>query len=216
MITLVLTTACVSVLMAQAGFDYASVQRDTLMGITGNHEALKRAMDACEKTLAQYPDHPAALVYHGIGLLVQSQGKPELFTKALGEMDRAAALDPDNLGVRIPRGSVLMVLVRQMPESPLRQTQLENARGDFQYAFDMQKDGLDELSTHRLGELLQNLGDAYSRLNKPGEAQKYYELIKAKLPDTEYAKRASQWMETRQPLPAAQTACIGCHTGKTR
>jgi hypothetical protein len=158
-ITLALTTACATVLLAQAGFDYSSVQRDTLMGISGNPEALKRAMEACEKTLAQYPDHPAALVYHGIGLLVQSQGKPEVFTKALGEMDRAAALDPDNLGVRIPRGSVLMALVRQMPDSPLRQAALEKARDDFQYAFDMQKNSLDELSGHRPGELLQNLGD---------------------------------------------------------
>jgi hypothetical protein len=53
-------------------------------------------------------------------------------------------------------------------------------------------------------------------MDKPAEAQKFYELIQSKPPNSEYAKRASLWMETRQPLPTAQTACIGCHTGKTR
>lgn len=171
-------------------------------------------MDTCEKTLAQNPNHPAALVYHGIGLLVQSQGNSDLFNKGLAEMDRAVELDPDNLGVRIPRSSALMALVRQLPDSPLRQTELEKARGDFQHAFDVQKDHLDRLGTHPLGELLQNLGDIYSRLDNPTEAEKYYALIRSKLPDTEYGRRASEWMVARQPLPAAKTACVGCHTGR--
>ena len=187
-----------------------------LTGISGDAEALKRAMEICERTLRQYPDHPAALVYHGSGLVFQSQANPEFFSKGLAEMDRAAALDPDNLGVRIPRGSVLITLVRQMRESPLRRAQLEKARTDFQYAFDVQKDHLGDLGTHPLGELLQNLGDIYSRLDQPEEAQKYCEMIQAKLPDSEYAKRAAQWMESRQTLPPAQAECVGCHTGKTR
>src|SRR5205807_9343963 len=130
-----LTSVFAAVLLAQAGFDYNSVQRDMLMGMGGNITALKRAMEACEKALAVNPDHPAALVYHGIGLLAESKGNPEVFPKALGEMNRAVELDPGNLGVRIPRASVLMVMIRQIPDSPLRQAQMENARSDFQYAF---------------------------------------------------------------------------------
>ena len=41
-------------------------------------------------------------------------------------------------------------------------------------------------------------------MDKPAEAQKFYELIQSKPPNSEYAKRASLWMETRQPLPTAQ------------
>jgi tetratricopeptide (TPR) repeat protein len=204
--------ACLT-LFAQPAFDYFSVQRDILTGIS-DPQALKRGMEACEKALAVQPDHPAALVYHGIGLLIESQTQPELFPKGIAEMDRAVQLDPANLGVRIPRASTLMAISRQMPESPFRQAQIAKARADFQYAFDTQKDQLDELGTHPLGELLQNLGDIYSRLDKPEEARKYYALIQNKLPGTEYYKRAQQWMETSKPLPAEQAACIGCHTGR--
>jgi tetratricopeptide (TPR) repeat protein len=206
-------------LMAQASFDYFGVQRDIFAGFAGNVEALERAMAACERALAENPKHPHALVWHGIGLIVRAgrdpQQAPTLMVKAMAEMDEAVKLDdPGDLGVRIPRGAVLMAMTRQMPDSPTRQEWLERGRGDFQYAFDLQtKAGvLDSIGTHPLGELLQGLGDAYSRQGKPDDAQKYYEMIQAKLPNTEYAKRAAQWMDARQPLPATQTACVGCHT----
>jgi hypothetical protein len=64
-----------------------------------------------------------------------------------------------------------------------------------------------------LGELLQGLGDVYSRQGKTADAEKYYAMILERLDGTEYAKRAAQWMRTKQPLPAAQAACVGCHTG---
>ena len=50
-------------------------------------------MEACEKALAVNPDHPAALVYHGIGLLAESKGNPEVFPKALGEMHSPPELE---------------------------------------------------------------------------------------------------------------------------
>jgi tetratricopeptide (TPR) repeat protein len=203
-------------LLAQSGFDYNSVQRDMLTGISGNPEAFKRAMAACEKTLAENPNHPEALIYHGIGLLFQSQGDAQVFPKALAEMDRAVELDPNSLSVRIPRGSAVMAVVRQMPDSPMTRALLEKAQTDFEYAYGTQKAQLAEIGTHPLGELLQNLGDIKSRLNQPDDAQKYYELIQRMLPKTEYARRANQWMESKQPLPAAQTSCIGCHTGEAR
>jgi tetratricopeptide (TPR) repeat protein len=88
---------------------------------------------------------------------------------------------------------------------------LEKARSDFQRIFDLQQNELDGLGTHPLGELLQNLGDAYSRQGKPDEAEKYYRLIEARLEKTEYARRATVWLRTRQPLPLAETMCVGCH-----
>jgi hypothetical protein len=51
-------------------------------------------------------------------------------------------------------------------------------------------------------------------MGRTDEAQKYYEMILVKMKDSAYARRASAWMETKQPLPLAQTTCIGCHTGK--
>jgi tetratricopeptide (TPR) repeat protein len=208
----------VVLLAAEGSFDYFAVQRDVFAGFGGNIEALERAMTACENALAENPKHPHALVWHGIGLIVRAGGDPQrapvLILRALTEMDEAVKVgDPGDLGARIPRGSVSMAMARSMPESPMRTEMLERGRTDFQYAFDMQSKAgqLDTLGTHPLGELLQGLGDVYSRLGKPDDARKYYQMLEAKLPDTEYAKRATQWMMMGQPLPAAQTGCVGCH-----
>jgi tetratricopeptide (TPR) repeat protein len=215
-----LLTSILAALMvlAQASFDYFTVQRDIFAGLAGDVEALNRAMALCERTLVENPKQPDALVWHGIGTLFRGLRDPQqgaaLREKGIAEMNQAAALDPADLGVRIPHGAVFMGMARQMPESPLRQELLESGRQDFQFAFDLQEKAgvLDKIGTHPLGELLQGLGDVYSRQAKPDEAQKYYEMIRTKLPDTEYGRRAGQWLETRQPLPVAQTACVGCHT----
>src|SRR5207253_7344063 len=102
------------------------------------------------------------------------------------EMDKAVQLDdPDDLGVRIPRGAVTMAMARSMSDSPMRTEMLERGRTDFQHAFDLQSKAgqLEAIGTHPLGELLQGLGDVYSRLGKPDEARKYYQMLQAKLPD---------------------------------
>jgi hypothetical protein len=90
---------------------------------------------------------------------------------------------------------------------------LDDARSDFQFLFDAQAATLDRLGTHRLGELLQALGDVHSRQGRPADAERYYAMVQQKLAGTEYAARAAEWMRTRQPLPPERTACIGCHTG---
>lgn len=198
-----------------------SVRNDVFAGLSGDMDAFKRAIDACEKILAENPNHAEALVWHGIALFSESgqdrqdpQKSMALFQKGVSEMDRAAVLEPDNLAVRIPRGAAFRLATPGMPDFLHPDKLIEEARSDYQLAFDRQKDYLDRLGTHPLGELLQGLGDLYSRQGKPDEAQKYYEMIQTMLKNTEYEKRAAAWMKTKQPLPAEQTGCIGCHAGK--
>jgi tetratricopeptide (TPR) repeat protein len=211
-----------SALVAQVRFDQV-VRNDMFAGFNGNVEALTRGMETCEKILAQNPNDAEAMVWHGMGTFVlagaefQSGNQKEgnlLMGKGLAEMKRAVELEPDNIGVRIPRGAILMQATRQMQDSPFRQGLLESARSDFQHAFDAQRDHLNSLGTHPLGELLQGLGDIYSRQGKPDEAQKYFAMIRSMLKSTEYDTRAAAWLKTRQPLPAAQTGCVGCHVSK--
>jgi tetratricopeptide (TPR) repeat protein len=188
----------------------------------GDREALARAMQKCEQVLKDNPDHAEAMVWHGAGFFFHAgrefqQGNQEkgieLYTKGMAEMDRAVQLSPDHIGVRIPRGAALLAAVRAMPESnPVRKELLERTLADHQRAFDLQKDRLDSLGAHPLGELLFALADAYSRSGDAASARLYYEMILTKLKDSPYAKRAAMWIETRQPLPIAQTVCIGCHT----
>ncbi len=88
---------------------------------------------------------------------------------------------------------------------------LQNALSDLEKAYALQADELDTLGEHRLGELLQIKADVESRLGRTADAERTYALIRAKLPNTGYAARAAEWMQTRTPLPASRTTCIGCH-----
>ncbi|HEX5432403.1 MAG TPA: hypothetical protein VFW83_10580 [Bryobacteraceae bacterium] len=159
------------------------MRNEVFAGLAGNMDALKRAIDTCEKALAQNPNDAEALVWHGIALLTQSgqTGEPDMqkraafFQKGTSEMDRAVQLEPDNLAVRIPRGSALRLAAPRLPESLNRDTLIEEARSDYQRAFDLQKDRLDRLGPHPLGELLQGRGDlqvnSIDYLLKPIEAE---------------------------------------------
>ena len=215
-----LAAACYSTLHAQDRFDPFQIQLDFFAGMGGDQARLQRAMAATEKELGQNPNNASALVWHGLGVAMLSEREAEagkfeaamgMLQKGLAEMARAVELEPDNIGVRIPRGSALREISRAMPPG-MGEPLLEAARTDFQHTFDLQQNRLSEVGTpHPLGELLQGLGDIYSRQGKADEAAKYYTMLQEKLPNTEYSARAAEWATTRQPLAQARTQCIGCH-----
>ena len=218
-----LAAAGLTTLHAQERFDPFQVQLEFFAGMAGDEARFQRAMSATEKELAANPDNGAALVWHGLGVAMLSQrqfqagdaqGAMAMLQKGLAEMARAVELEPDNIGVRIPRGSALREISRSMPPG-MAEPLLEAARSDFQHTFDLQQHRLGDVGTpHPLGELLQGLGDIYSRQGKSDDAAKYYMMIQQRLPGTEYAARAAEWAATRQPLAPARTQCIGCHTRK--
>ena len=210
-------------LLAQLRLDVNQMRGDLFAGLAGNKGAFERLLTRTEEALMQDPDNSQALIWHGAATLAQSLAQPaelevrapvmERFQKGVSEMDRAVSLAPKDIEVRVIRGVLMVPVSRNMPP-PFSDRMLEKARTDFQQVFDLQKNQLRELGTHPLGELLQALGDIYSRQGNTGEAEKYYTLTQSLLPRTEYSQRASTWMKTRQPLPESQTGCIGCHTAK--
>ena len=62
--------------------------------------------------------------------------------------------------------------------------------------------------------MLFGLADSYSRIGATEKADYFFAELQKALPNNAYSKRADKWFETKQPLPAAQATCIGCHTGK--
>jgi tetratricopeptide (TPR) repeat protein len=212
-----------SMVVAQERLDTAAMRNDLFAALSGNGDAVTRLVTNSERLLAANPDHPQALVWHGMTLLATGWPNSRMsseerdaalarFREGVAEVDRAVELAPDDIEVRVMRGIAFRPISLQMP-SPNSERMLEKARTDFQRIFDLQRDVLDGLGTHPLGELLQALGDIYARQSKIEEADRYYGLIEAKLPGTEYAARAALWRQTRQPLPPGQTSCIGCHAG---
>jgi len=209
---------------AEGRFDH-TVRNDFFAGFTGNPDALARGMKVCEEVLKGNPEHAEALVWHGAGLFFQSgqlfqQGKSEegmkLSARSMEEMDRAVALAPDHIGVRIPRGAALLAAARFMPDIPFRAGLFQRAIDDHQHVYDMQSKAgvLGKIGSHPLGELLQALGDTYSRTGNTARAEEYYRQVQTMLPNTEYARRAAKWMENKQPLNPAEAQCVGCHVSK--
>jgi tetratricopeptide (TPR) repeat protein len=214
-----ITTAALMFAAEPVRFD-DKVRNNFFAGLRGDAEAMARGMADTEAVLAQTPNHAEALVWHGVGLFTQSgqafrKGDQatgmSMFGKAMAEMDRAVELEPNNFGVRIPRGSALMAAARSMEGNPMTGSMFERALTDYLRAFELQRDSLDQMGTHPRGELLFGIADTYARQGNTEKADEFFNLLAEKSKDTPYAKRAAQWKETRKPLPAAQTNCIGCH-----
>ena len=206
---------------AQERFDMR-VRNDFFAGFAGNQEALDRAMKLCEEEHASNPGNAAALVWHGSGVFVQSRtyfraGDPakggEFWQRGLGEMDKAVAMAPDDLGVRIPRGAVLLTASRALPDADRARPLIEKGVADFEHALEMQKSYFDTLGTHPRGELLIGLADGYARLGKDDQATAYFERIRAALPGSAYAASAEKWLATKTLAPR-EAGCLGCHVAK--
>ena len=202
----------------QRRFDLV-VREDIFAGFGGDSDALDRGESKCEKALREDSKNAEAMVWLGAVQVFKSGGlfgknKPAeafpLWTKGLKNMDDAVKLEPDNVGVRIPRASVLLPSARNAPAvmgAPLLKTVLK----DFEYIYKKQAEHLDELGTHPRGELRMGLADTYRLLGKLDESKEQLEAIAKELPDTEYAAEAKEW------LAAAPTAklvhnCKGCHS----
>ncbi len=216
-----LSLAVLGLAAAQERFDMR-VRDDFFAGFAGNQEALDRAMKLCEDELAHNPANAAALVWHGSGVFVQSrtyfragdQAKGiEFWQRGLGEMDKAVEMAPDTLGVRIPRGAVLLTASRSLANADMARPLIEKGVGDFEHALEMQKPYFDTLGTHPRGELLIGLADGYARLGKDEQATVYFERIRAALPGSAYAASAEKWLATKTLAPR-EAGCLGCHVAK--
>ncbi|MEO8025089.1 MAG: hypothetical protein ABI823_01365 [Bryobacteraceae bacterium] len=200
-----------------ARFDF-HVRNDFFAGFSGNMELLDRGMAACEKALAENPKNPEALVWHGAGLYFkggqamqhgdQQAGMP-MIQKGIAEMDRAVELAPDNIGVRIPRGAVLLTAAQFTPPQfgkPL----VERGISDYQRSFDLQKTRLMEMGSHPRGELLSGLALGNAYLGNTDKAEEFFLKLKETNPNSPYSKRADKWLQAKTLSPA-ESRCIGCH-----
>ncbi len=199
------------------------VREDLFAGFAGDVEALDRGVAVCDATLAKNPKHAEALVWRGAARVFKSgrlfgagkaiQALP-LWTAGLKDMDDAVALDPKNVGVRIPRAAVLLPAARNAPPAMGRPL-LKKALGDFE-AIEKAQSGakeLDKLGAHPRGELRMGLADTYRLMGEADKSKAQLEMIVADLPGTRYAKRAAEWLAAKPDARLAHN-CIGCHVKK--
>ena len=208
-------------LFAQERFDL-KVRNYFFAGFAGDAASLEKGMKICEDSIAADPKNAEALVWHGAGLFYESgqffqkgdqQKGGELWARGLKEMDDAVALAPDQLGVVIPRGAVLLTASKYVPSPEMARPLIEKGVGDFEKTYQMQAANFEKIGTHPRGELMIGLADGYNRLGNQEKAQEWFERIQKSMAGTPYEKSATIWLETKSLSPA-QSGCLGCHTGK--
>jgi tetratricopeptide (TPR) repeat protein len=207
-------------LLSQDRFDF-KVRNYFFAGLAGDTASLQKGMKICEDILAGDPKQPEALVWHGTGLVAESreafqkgdqQNGAVLWQRGLDEMDQAEGLAPNDLGVRIVRGAVLLIASQYLPDPEAAHPLIEKGLSDYEKAYSVQGPDLKHLGTHKAGELMIGIADAYARLGQPDKAQQWFERIQSELPGTPYAVSAGTWLQTKTLAPR-EAGCLSCHTG---
>jgi tetratricopeptide (TPR) repeat protein len=206
-------------LLSQDRFDM-QVRNYFFAGLAGDMASLQKGMKICEDILANDPQQPEALVWHGTGLVAESraafqkgdqQNGAALWQRGLDEMDQAETMAPNDLGVRIVRGAVLLVASQYLP-SEAAHPLIEKGLSDYEKTYSVQGPDLRHLGTHKSGELMIGMADAYARLGEEDKARQWFDRIQKELPGTPYATSAATWLETKTLAPR-EAGCLGCHTG---
>ena len=204
---------------SSARFDL-EIRGDFFAGFSGQPERLARGMARAEEVLAVTPDHAEALVWHGSGLLFQAgqafaSGDTatgmQQFGRGLGEMNKAVALAPDRVGVRVPRGAVLLESTRFMPAAQAEPL-LRLAIGDYERVLELQAPIFASLGGHARGELLFGLADGYARLGDQVKARAYFERMTKEGGPSPRRDYAAAWLDGTAPKTVP--SCGPCHGGK--
>ena len=198
-------------------FDFL-VRDDFFAGLAGDQQRFDRAMKVCEEALAKNPKHAEAMVWRGAGVFMQAgqafqkgdlRKGGELWQKGLDEMNAAIALEPDNVGVVIPRAAVLLEASKHVPMPAAARELLETAVKDYEKVLQLQQSYFDRLTPHARGELLLALGSGWHRLGDQNKAELYFRRLAKEGAGTPYAEKAQFWME-KKTLPQ-NLSCSGCH-----
>jgi len=196
------------------------VRADFFAGLEGDAAAFARAMKTCDDVLAIRPDDAEALVWRGAGRLWEAgvayrkgdfQNGRALWDRALAEMDRAVAVAPDAIGVRIPRGAALLGAAPHVPDPAASRSLYERAAADYETALRLQEPTLGKLSIHAREELLFGLADVQTHLGDKAKARTYFERLVRDCPDSQLVPYAQAWLSGSPP--DARPRCAGCHSG---
>jgi pentatricopeptide repeat protein len=195
------------------------VREDFFAGFAGDGARLDRGMATCERILAAEPDHAEALVWHGSGLGFKAglafrardgATGATLWARGLDEMNRAVALAPNNVGVLIPRGAMLLAASRSMPPA-LATPLITTGVADYERTLAIQGDYFSTLGDHAKGELLFGLADGYGRLGRPDKARAYFERLISDAAGSGHVRGARDFMASGVLAPVTGLGCVGCH-----
>jgi hypothetical protein len=216
----VVAAAAPSMARREDAFDY-KVRADFFDGLRGDTVALDRAIKLCEDTLAREPNHAEAMVWHGAGVMARASlafragDRPtgvKLYQQGLAEMDRAVALAPSKVGVRIPRGAVLLVVAGFVPE-PEKTKLVTRGASDYEVGLAGQESYFAKLTLHAREQMLYGLTDAFATLGDTRKANAYYQRMMTDAAGSELLARAKA--RAAGEAVSGPTPCAECHARGT-
>jgi hypothetical protein len=207
----------IAVGQAQERFDNA-VRDDMFRGFAGNKAAMRNALATIDAKLREDPNSAQALVWRGAARYFQAgqafragdaaRGQT-LAAAGIADMDRAVSLQPQAIGVLIPRASTLLAAARYQPDPTRSRDLAARAAADFETAFAIRQGAFDKLGQHNRGEYLSGLAESWALAGDRVAAERYLQRIVAELPDTRYADRAAAKLANWNDRGALN--CQSCH-----
>lgn len=198
-----------------------TVRELVFRGLEGDVEALERAVELCDRALAENSGNAEALVWRGSASLMLSgvayragnfAGGSSLWQTGLDEMARAVELAPSDVSVLIPRAAALLGAARAVPFPQQAHDLTRTAVGDYERVYELQKPYFGSMSEHARGELLLGLADAHHRLGQRDEAARYLREIRSDLAETPYADEAAAYLDgDAEAADREIRTCHGCH-----
>jgi tetratricopeptide (TPR) repeat protein len=194
------------------------VRADFFAGSRGDSARFERGMRLCERALAQSPNQPEALAWHGAWLMFGAgeatrrqdfRTAQEQSRRGREEIERAGRLAPDSVSVMIVRATVFSAAARSVPDDSDARLMRESAVAAFERLLALQTPYLDRLSEHARGELLGGLAEGWLKLGRPDKARGYLERIVEEIPGTRYQARARARLE--DGAGSAPLTCLTCH-----
>jgi tetratricopeptide (TPR) repeat protein len=219
--TLFILIAAAGLLAAQQKLEDLGV-KEIQAFLNGSPEDIDRLAKIVDEAVAANPKGGFPKFMHGTVVFSRSGVASKkgdfatagrLYEEGIAEMDEAVRWEPDNIGIRAPRGAMLITASRSMPPA-MGKPILDSGLSDFEHVLKLQEaDGsFKTLSVHQRGELLSGLADGSARSGKEDKAREYFERIVKDLPGTIYQTRARAWLdgkpESRKP---EFFTCVGCH-----
>jgi tetratricopeptide (TPR) repeat protein len=174
-------------------------------------ETVQRATRALDRTLELGPKNASALVAHGMGLTILAgiQNDNAMMARGVEEMNRAVALEPRSVHVRLNRAFTMVnlpALVRHVPSI------VEDLELGVQLA------GTYNPRARQTLHLL--LGDVYAEGGQMDAARRQYEAAATASTPTEQTQTRLTSLQQQRPVPAAAigslrsglaTNCTMCH-----
>jgi len=200
---------------------YTWVREDTFAGwMADDMTRFERSMQKTQESLNENADDMDAVNWLGAGAVFRAVRAFEagdaakgdqLFRDAMAMMDKAAAAQPNNPGIRATAGGTLMFFASKLPERHYKGA-VEKAREHYAALYKAQEPMLDKFPLHLKGEALAGIAETEFRVGSRDAAMAYLQKIVSGMPNTRYAQIADAWVKSPESVTKKdRLVCQSCH-----